>query len=48
MAWAVDRLGQSLSDLVDSLKESQGAHVDLFLPQQANAREMRPFRARAF
>ena len=35
MARAVDRLGRSLSDLVDNLQELQGARADLFLYQQA-------------
>ncbi len=33
--WAVDRLGRSLQDLVNSLTELHGAGVDLFLHQQA-------------
>jgi DNA invertase Pin-like site-specific DNA recombinase len=35
MCWALDRLGRSLSDLIDTLKELEVAHVDLFLQQQA-------------
>src|SRR4051794_39151902 len=35
MAWSVDRLGRSLSDLVGGLKELEGARVDLFLHRQA-------------
>src|SRR4051812_46736675 len=35
MAWSVDRLGRSLSELVVGLKELEGAKVDLFLHQQA-------------
>jgi DNA invertase Pin-like site-specific DNA recombinase len=35
MAWSVDRLGRSLADLVTGLSELHGAHVDLFLHQQA-------------
>lgn len=34
-AWAVDRLGRSLQDLVSSLGELRAAGVDLFLHQQA-------------
>jgi DNA invertase Pin-like site-specific DNA recombinase len=34
-AWAVDRLGRSLQDLVVSLGELRAAGVDLFLHQQA-------------
>lgn len=35
MAWSVDRLGRSLSDLVNGLQDMHGAGVDLFLHQQA-------------
>jgi len=35
MAWAVDRLGRSLPDLVGSMQELHGAKVDLFLLQQS-------------
>lgn len=35
MAWAVDRLGRSLQDLVGTLHELHAAGVDLFLHQQA-------------
>ena len=35
MAWAVDRMGRSLVDLVGTLQELHGARVDLFLHQQA-------------
>jgi DNA invertase Pin-like site-specific DNA recombinase len=35
MAWAMDRLGRSLADLIGTLKELEAAHVDLFLHQQA-------------
>jgi DNA invertase Pin-like site-specific DNA recombinase len=35
MAWSVDRMGRSLSDLVAILKELETAHVDLFLHQQS-------------
>jgi DNA invertase Pin-like site-specific DNA recombinase len=35
MAWAVDRMGRSLSDLVGILKDLEAAHVDIFLHQQA-------------
>lgn len=33
-AWSVDRLGRSLQDLVGSLGELHGKHVDLYLHQQ--------------
>lgn len=35
MAWAVDRLGRSLPDLVMMLQDLHGAKVDLYLHQQA-------------
>ena len=35
MAWTLDRIGRSLRDLMDTLHELEGAHVDLFLHQQA-------------
>jgi DNA invertase Pin-like site-specific DNA recombinase len=35
MAWAVDRMGRSLPDLLGTLQELHGAKVDLFLHQQA-------------
>jgi DNA invertase Pin-like site-specific DNA recombinase len=35
MGWALDRLGRSLADLIDTLRTLEGAHVDLFLHQQA-------------
>jgi DNA invertase Pin-like site-specific DNA recombinase len=35
MAWAMDRLGRSLVDLMGVLTELETAHVDLFLHQQA-------------
>jgi DNA invertase Pin-like site-specific DNA recombinase len=35
MAWAVDRMGRSLPDLVGTLQELHGAKVDLFLHRQA-------------
>lgn len=35
MAWAVDRLGRSLQDLVAFLAEIDAAHVGLYLHQQA-------------
>ena len=35
MAWSVDRLGRSLSDLVSGMQELHGAKIDLFLHQQA-------------
>ncbi len=35
MVWALDRLGRSLADLIDTLRSLEGANVDLFLHQQA-------------
>jgi DNA invertase Pin-like site-specific DNA recombinase len=35
MVWAVDRLGRSLPDLVNTMQELHGAKVDLFIHQQA-------------
>jgi DNA invertase Pin-like site-specific DNA recombinase len=35
MAWAPDRLGRSLRNLMDSLQDLESATVDLFLHQQA-------------
>jgi DNA invertase Pin-like site-specific DNA recombinase len=35
LSWALDRLGRSLADLIDTLKTLEGANVDLFLHQQA-------------
>ncbi len=35
MAWAVDRMGRSLPDLLATMQELHGAKVDLFLHQQA-------------
>jgi DNA invertase Pin-like site-specific DNA recombinase len=35
MAWALDRLGRSLADLIATLQTLEGASVDLFLHQQA-------------
>jgi len=35
MAWALDRLGRSLRDLMDTLQDLESANVDLFLHQQA-------------
>lgn len=35
VAWAVDRLGRSLSHLIGMLSELDAAHVDLYLHQQA-------------
>jgi DNA invertase Pin-like site-specific DNA recombinase len=35
MAWAMDRLGRSLADLIDTMRTLEAGHVDLFLHQQA-------------
>ncbi len=35
MAWAVDRLGRSLPDLIGTMTELHGAKVDMFIHQQA-------------
>jgi DNA invertase Pin-like site-specific DNA recombinase len=35
MCWALDRLGRSLADLIDTLRTLEGGNVDLFLHQQA-------------
>jgi DNA invertase Pin-like site-specific DNA recombinase len=35
MAWALDRLGRSLRNLMDALQDLESANVDLFLHQQA-------------
>jgi DNA invertase Pin-like site-specific DNA recombinase len=35
MVWAMDRLGRSLADLIETLRTLEAAHVDLFLHQQA-------------
>jgi DNA invertase Pin-like site-specific DNA recombinase len=35
MAWAVDRIGRFLADLIGTLQELHGAKADLFLHQQA-------------
>ncbi len=35
MAWAMDRLGRSLADLIDTLRTLEAGKVDLFLHQQA-------------
>jgi DNA invertase Pin-like site-specific DNA recombinase len=40
-AWAVDRLGRSLQELVATLGELRAAGVDLFLHQQAVERRPR-------
>jgi DNA invertase Pin-like site-specific DNA recombinase len=34
MAWAMDRLGRSLADLIDTLRTLEAGHVDLSLHQQ--------------
>src|SRR5262249_54496674 len=34
MAWAIDRLGRSLSDLLDTIQHLEACGVDLFLHQQ--------------
>jgi DNA invertase Pin-like site-specific DNA recombinase len=33
--WAMDRLGRSLADLIDTLRALEAANVDLYLDQQA-------------
>jgi DNA invertase Pin-like site-specific DNA recombinase len=35
MAWAIDRLGHSLSDLLDTIQHLEACGVDLYLDQQA-------------
>ena len=35
MSWAMDRLGRSLADLIDTLRTLESANVDLFLHHQA-------------
>src|SRR5262245_18886880 len=35
MAWAIDRLGRSLSDLLDTIQRLEACGVDLYLDQQA-------------
>src|SRR5262249_35185649 len=35
MAWAIDRLGRSLSDLLDTIQRLEAGDVDLYLDQQA-------------
>jgi DNA invertase Pin-like site-specific DNA recombinase len=35
MVWAMDRLGRSLADLIDTLRSLESANVDLYLDQQA-------------
>ena len=35
MVWALDRLGRSLADLIDTLRVLEAAKVDLYLDQQA-------------
>jgi DNA invertase Pin-like site-specific DNA recombinase len=35
MVWAMDRLGRSPADLIDTLRSLEAANVDLYLDQQA-------------
>ena len=35
MAWAIDRVGRSLSDLLDTIQHLEACGVDLYLDQQA-------------
>ena len=35
VAWAIDRLGRSLSDLLDTIQHLEACGVDLYLDQQA-------------
>ena len=35
MGWAIDRLGRSLSDLLDTIQHLKACDVDLYLDQQA-------------
>jgi len=35
MCWAVDRMGRSITDLINGMQELRGAKVDLFIHQQA-------------
>jgi DNA invertase Pin-like site-specific DNA recombinase len=42
MAWAIDRLGRSLSDLLDTIQHLEACGVDLYLDQQAIDRCRRP------
>ena len=35
MAWAIDRLGRSLSDLLDTIQHLEACGVDLYLDQQS-------------
>jgi len=35
MSWAIDRLGRSLSDLLDTIQHLEACGVDLYLDQQA-------------
>src|SRR5262245_1256071 len=46
MAWAIDRLGRSLSDLLDTIRHLEACGADLYLDQQASIR--RPRRASWF
>jgi hypothetical protein len=36
MAWAIDRLGRSLVDLLHTIQELEAAGVDLYLDQQSS------------
>jgi DNA invertase Pin-like site-specific DNA recombinase len=35
MAWAIDRVGRSLNDLLDTIQHLEACGVDLYLDQQA-------------
>jgi len=35
MAWAIDRVGRSLSDLLETIQHLEACGVDLYLDQQA-------------
>jgi DNA invertase Pin-like site-specific DNA recombinase len=36
MSWAIDRMGRSLIDLLDTIRHLEACHVDLYLDQQQN------------